>query len=153
MVSLKFDSDTLQRIQLFKQVTRIDCKDCFEFNDYVIFITMPRTAGLAIGKAGENVKRLRTNLGKTVKIIDEAETPEDLIMNFLYPMQPLFVKIESRAITSPDGTERRAAIANIKFANAGERRALLGNNLANLKLLKFVVKRYFPDIEDIMVLQ
>ncbi len=150
---MKFDSDTLHRIQLFKQVTNVDCKDCFEFNDFVVFITTQRTAGLAIGKAGENVKRIRAKLDKNVKIVDDAETPEDLIMNFLYPMQPLFVKIESRAITAPDGAERRASTANIKFANAGERRALLGNNLANLKLLKFTVKRYFPDIEDVMVLQ
>ncbi len=165
MVSLKFDSEALQRIQLFKQVTKVDCKDSFEFrvehslsetapqNSFVVFVTAPRTAGLAIGKAGENVKFLRSKLNKFVKIIDEAETPEDLILNFVYPMQPLFVKIESKSATDASGNASSIKVANIKFANAGERRTLLGNNLANLKLLKFIVKRYFPDIADVMVLQ
>ncbi len=141
---ITFDSEALRMMGYFKQVTRVACKDHFEFNGTLVFITDAKEAGLAVGKGGANKRILEDRLHKKVKIVGHAEGPVGLVRNFLLPLMPVDVS---------EASEEGKELVKIKFASPKERRLLLSRNLENLKLLKAVVARYFPNISNILVLQ
>lgn len=140
MTIFKYDSTFIGYMNFFKTLTGVDARDCFPLDGILLFVTEKGKAGLAIGKAGKNILNLKSKLKKNVKIIETSDSAEGLVANFVFPLRPISVSKEENKV-------------NIKFASSRERRVLLSNNLENLKQLKFVVKRYFPDIEDIIVLQ
>jgi len=138
---LKYDAALLGFMTLFKNTTGVDAKDCFSLDDgTLVFVTEKGTTGLAVGKEGRNILRLKASLKKEIKIIETAENPTDLVSNFIWPQKP--------AAVTRDGN-----IINITFKNSRDRRALLSNNKIRLTQLKAVVKRYFPEIEDILLPQ
>ncbi len=144
MAVLKYDTELIGYINHFKKVTGVDAKDCFIINDTIIFITEPGKAGLAIGKKGKNIHDLKNSLQKNIKIIEAASSPENLVANFVFPSQPTNVFIEEKD---------NKKIINIQFGTSRERRLLLSDSQTKLKQLKAIVKRYYPDIDDILVLQ
>lgn len=135
----KIDSDTLLNIRLFRDVTGIDCSDCFTANSTVMFITKPGLAGKAIGKMGKNIKQLRNTLKKNVKIFEEADDPCDLIRNYVFPTKPKRCDIVENVV-------------EIEFNTSRERRFLLDNQQRGLKELKAILERYYPAIKDIKIL-
>ena len=142
MANIVLDSEILRLMNYFKDITRVSCRDCFEFNNIIVFVTNANEAGLAIGREGVNKQLLEKKLHKRVKIFGAAESPEGLVKNFMLPVVPENVSL------SEDGS-----VVNIKFVQSKERRILLSQNLERLKLLKTAMARYFPKIMNIMVLQ
>jgi len=140
MVVRKYDINLLNYMNIFKKVTGVDLKDCFVLDDVLIFVTEPGKAGLAIGKGGKNIQSLKDNLKKEFKILEFAPTAEKLAENFVYPAKPVSVTLEDNKLS-------------IRFATGKERRMLLGDNQKRLKQLKAVIKRYYPNIDDVLVPQ
>ena len=141
---LKYDMSTIGYISHFKKGTGIDCRDCFVEDGTIVFVTEPKKAGLAVGRQGENVRRLNRDLKKDIKIVEASGSAEDLTASFLYPLQAQNIFISEKS---------GQKVLNIQFGSPRERRFLLSDNLSKLKLLKVIVKRYFQDISDILVLQ
>ena len=127
-------------MNIFKKVTKVNLKDCFLLDDVILFVTEPGKAGLAIGKGGKNIRNLKDSLKKEFKILEFAEKPEKLAQNFVFPAKPV-------SITKEDGK------LSIQFATGRERRMLLTDSQKRLKQLKAVIKRYYPDIEDVIIPQ
>ncbi|MBD3262957.1 NusA-like transcription termination signal-binding factor [Candidatus Woesearchaeota archaeon] len=140
MVVKKYDIDLINYMNIFKKVTKINPKDCFKLDEVIIFVTEPGKAGLAIGKGGKNIQQLKNNLKKEFKILEGAETPEKLAKNFVYPAKPISISVE-------DG------ILKIQFSKGRERRMLLTDKHKRLNQLKAVIKRYHPEIEDVVIPQ
>ena len=141
MTILKYDATSLGHISLFKKITGVDAKDCFALEDgTLIFVTEKNTTGFAVGREGKNIQTLRASLKKEIKIMETADNPEGVVTNFVWPQKPVSV--------SRDGN-----IINIIFPNSRDRRVLLSNSAVKLKQLKAVMKRYFPEIEDIKLPQ
>jgi N utilization substance protein A len=109
----------------------------------LIFVTDKGKAGLAIGKEGKNIQNLKRALLKDVKIMEHSDKIEDMVANFVYPLKP-----DNVFISEQDSKK----IINIKFNLPRERRYLLSQNQVKLKQLKTIVKRYSPEIQDILVL-
>ena len=137
---LKYDAALLGFMALFKNITGVDAKDCFPLDGTLVFVTEKGTTGLAVGKEGKNIQRLKANLKKEIKVMEAAENPTDLVANFIWPQKPVSV--------TRDGN-----IISIIFSSSRDRRVLLSNNKIKLMQLKAAVKRYFPEIEDILLPQ
>jgi N utilization substance protein A len=143
MTVLKYDINLIGYMNTFKQITGVDAKDCFTINDMLIFVTDKGKAGLAIGKEGKNIQALKRALMKDIKIIEHSNVIEELVANFVFPLKPAEVSI---------ATQEDKKVINIRFNQPRERRYLLSQNQIKLKQLKTIVKRYNPEIEDILVL-
>ena len=138
---IKYDSASLGFIALFKSMTGVDAKDYFSLDDgTLLFVTEKGAAGLAAGKEGRNIQRLKAGTKKEVKIMETAANPEELVTSFVWPQRPTSVT-------------REGNIISITFPNSRDRRVLLSNNKIKLNQLKMVMKRYFPEIEDILLPQ
>ncbi len=142
MTIRKYDSSILGYMSLFKKITKVNAKDCLVIDGSLIFFTNPGQAGLAVGKAGKNIKSLKTSLNKDIKIAEWSDDPSKLISNLIFPLIPESVEL------SEDGST-----INIKFKSSKERRILLADNQKKLKDLKEIIIKYFPNIKSIIVLQ
>ena len=140
MVVKKYDLNLLGYMNIFKKVTGVNLKDCFILDDVILFVTEIGKAGLAIGKGGKNIQNLKGNLNKEFKIIEFAEKPEKLAENFVFPAKPVSVSREDGKLS-------------ILFATGRERRMLLTDSQKRLKQLKAIIKRYYPDIEEVLIPQ
>jgi N utilization substance protein A len=131
-------------ISLFESVTGAVTKDCIidENNDRIIFIVRQGDMGLAIGKGGINVKRLKNILNKNIEVVEYAEDPETLIKHALAPARVKSVKI----MKTPDG--QKTAYVTVEPQDKG---IAIGKDGKNILKAKLIAKRYF-DIEKIVML-
>ena len=52
-----------------------------------IYVIRQGDMGLAIGKKGENIKRLQNVLGKRIEMVEFAEIPDDFVANIFKPAE------------------------------------------------------------------
>jgi N utilization substance protein A len=136
--------DEMNYISLFESVTGAVTKDCIidENNDRIIFIVRQGDMGLAIGKGGTNIKRLKNILNKNIEVVEYAEDPETLIKHALAPARVKSVKITK----TPDG--QKAAYVTVEPQDKG---IAIGKDGKNILKAKLIAKRYF-DIEKIVMI-
>jgi N utilization substance protein A len=133
---IRYDADVMKIIALFEGSTGARVKDCIS-NERLIFIVEENEIGKAIGKKGNNIKRLENVLKKKIRVVGFSHDVLQFIKNLLYPLQ--IANIENNdgcvTITGPD-TKTKALI--------------IGRDKKNLNNLTSIVKRYF-DIGEIRV--
>jgi transcription antitermination factor NusA-like protein len=59
----------MRYLNLFGKITRIDTMHCIKYNDYVIFCVPKLLVMRAMGRDGENLRRLSEMIGKKIRII------------------------------------------------------------------------------------
>jgi len=120
-------------INLFENLTRARVKDCYQGNEALIFIVHEGEAGKAIGKGGENVKRLNRLLKKRVKVVEFVNDPLKFVSNLIFPIKAE-ISFEDEKIVVIQGQGARF------------KQAVLGPERKNLKEIQIIVSNYF-DVE------
>ena len=131
-MELKLSSDEIRYIALFESMTGAVVKDCIvdEGENKILFVVKKGDMGLAIGKKGGNIQRVRQALGRRIRIevVEYSEDPADFIKNIFHPFRV------NRVVVS-DLDEKKIAYVNIddrdKALAAGRR----GKNLQKVKML------------------
>jgi transcription termination/antitermination protein NusA len=88
----------IEELRILTKSTALDCVIDDRF-DRVIYVIRPGDMGLAIGKKGENIKRLQNVLGKRIEMVEFAENPDEFIANIFKPAE--VVGIERGADNGP----------------------------------------------------
>lgn len=117
-------------INLFESVTRARVKDCYQSNEALMFVVYEGEAGKAIGRNGENIKRLTQLTKKRIKVVEFSEDPLKLVSNLILPFKAEVRFLDEKTIL----IEGRGA----KF-----KQAVLGPERKNLKELQTIVLNYF----------
>lgn len=76
----------IEELRILTKATALDCVIDDRF-DRVIYVIRQGDMGLAIGKKGDNIKRLQTVLGKRIEMVEHAEKSEDFITNIFKPAE------------------------------------------------------------------
>ncbi len=76
----------IEELRILTRSTAVDCIIDERF-DRVIYVIKPGDMGLAIGKKGENIKRLARSLGRRLEMVEYGETPEVFIANIIRPAE------------------------------------------------------------------
>jgi NusA-like KH domain protein len=125
-----FDITCIQQINLFFKVTGVRAQNCFNYSNFILFVVDPDFFNKAIGKSGENVRRLEYLLKKRIKVI---RTPTQDIERFIkvivYPLKFKKLAIEDGNITITAGQQSKAS--------------LIGRDHSRLNELIEIVKQYF----------
>ncbi len=106
-----------------------------------MFIVQPGTMGLAIGKAGANIKRVRKVISKPIEVVEYRETPEDFIKGCLMPARVRAIKITKAA----DG--RKVAVVSVQPEDKG---VAIGREGRNIDKVRLLTKRYF-ELDNVIV--
>ncbi len=123
-------SEIMGYIRLFENITGARVKNCYRGNEALIFIVYEGDAGKAIGKGGENVKRLSGLLKKRIKIVEFSDDPIKFVANLIFPVKAE-IKMEDEKTILIGGK-------GMKF-----KQAVLGPERKHLKELQSIVSNYF----------
>ena len=137
-MAIKFNANEIRFIALFESMTGAMVKDCIldDDNSKVTFVVKNGDMGLAIGKGGSTVTKVKKAVGRGVEIIEHNEDPAQFIKNVLSPAELKSIKIveknndEKIAIVNTDSSNKRIAIG--KNGINIERAKVLANRLHNI---------------------
>ncbi len=143
MPEIKLTAEEMRYIALFQDLTRASVKDCIidENENRIIFLVKPGDMGLAIGRNGINIKRLKKLLGRNIEVVEWADNIEQLAKNALAPARILNVKV----LTTPSG--KKKVLVTVDPQDKGVAIGKAGRNVARARM---ILKRYF-DIDSVIV--
>jgi transcription termination/antitermination protein NusA len=81
----------IEELRILTKSTALDCVIDERF-DRVIYVIKKGDMGLAIGKKGENIRRMQNVLGKRIEMVEYSEDFPELVTNIFKPAE--IVKIE-----------------------------------------------------------
>lgn len=136
-MSRTLDTQTLQTIAMFEQLTGAQVRDCVIQDDQVVFIVEIGDMAKAIGKGGQHVRNIEFKLKKRIKIVEYAEEVQKFILNVIAPLEIA-------------GLRQEGGIVFLDAKDLKTRGLLIGRGASNLRFFESLVKRYFP-IDELKV--
>lgn len=142
-MSIKFTVNEIRYIALFESMTGAMVKDCIIDDEHskVTFVVKNGDMGLAIGKGGSTVTKVKKAVDKGVEIIEYNEDPQQFIKNILAPAE-----LKSIKVIQKEGKDKIAIVAT----DAPNKRIAIGKNGINIERAKVLAKR-LHDIANIIL--
>lgn len=138
-MTIKFDTDTIRKINIFEEITGVEVKDCIINQNSAHFVVDQDKIGMAIGKNGKTVKKVKNNLDRDIRLYGYSDDIEEFVEN-LVPTD-----INSVDVNGSEGNK----VATI-HVNRSNRSRVVGRNGRNIKIIKRFLKREFG-IDDVRV--
>jgi N utilization substance protein A len=120
----------IEELRILTKSTAIDCLIDERF-DRIIYVIRPGDMGLAIGKKGENIRRMQKVLGKKIEMVEYSENPEEFVGNMFRPA------LLSRVAEEADGR------VNIVIEKKGDLGIAIGKGGANVEKARLLFRRFF----------
>ncbi|MCD1293998.1 NusA-like transcription termination signal-binding factor [Methanocella sp. CWC-04] len=145
MPDVTFTTETMQYIALFESLTGAHAKDCLVLDDEdsrIIFVVKSGDMGLAIGKNGNNINRVKKQIGRNVEVIEYNDDPKEFIKNLFQPAAIKNVVIATKG-------ERQFALVDVASKDKG---IAIGKNGRNINKVKSLAQRHLK-IDDVIINQ
>jgi len=129
----------IEELRILTKSTAVDCLIDDRF-DRIIYIVQSGSMGLAIGKNGDNIRKLSRVLGRHIEMVEYSENREEFVKNCFKPAEISTVVFgdESVKIFMAERT-------NIGLA--------IGKGGATVEKARLVVKRFYgKNVEDIQII-
>ncbi len=132
---IRLTGEEMRYIALFESITGATSKDCLidDKNDRIIFVAKEGEMGLAIGKAGKNITMLRKMTGRQIEVVENADTPEQLIKNSLSPARIREIRITEKP-------EKKIVVVEVE---PRDKAIAIGKNGRTIDKTRMLAKRYF----------
>jgi N utilization substance protein A len=134
MTEVKLTTEGIRYIALFESLTGAIARDCYvdDENDRVIFVVKNGDMGLAIGKNGNNINRVKKSIGKHIEIVEYSDEVDEFVANAL---QPVFVKKVQVVVKE----NRKLAYVEVMSKDRG---IAIGKNGRNIQKAKLLAQRH-----------
>jgi N utilization substance protein A len=133
-------SDEARRyIGRFDELTGVAPKDCLVESDRLVFLVPAGEMASAIGQAGETVEEAERRLGKSIDLVEDADTPEAFVASALAPA----------AVNAVTVSEQNDRVAYVEVA-APDRGVAIGADGQNIETARVLAKRHY-DIDDVQL--
>jgi len=137
-----FTTETMQYIALFESTTGAHAKDCLLLDDdsKILFVVKTGDMGLAIGKSGSNINRVKKQIGRLIEVIEYSEDPKEFIRNLFQPAAVKNIVIATKG-------DRSIAIVDIATKDKG---LAIGKNGRNIQKVKLLAQRHHK-LDDVVI--
>lgn len=125
---------------LFEILTGISARDCVSVGDAMGFLVDENDMGMAIGKNGRSIDKVRERLGKRVFLMQYSSDIQKFIM---YSLHPAYVK----SVRILDTTKGKVATADM---SKDDYKKAVGEGNKKIAIAKLFAQRMF-DISDIVI--
>ena len=133
-------SDEARRyIGRFDELTDVAPKDCLVEGDRLVFLVPAGEMAAAIGRDGGTVATVERKLGKSVELVEDADTPEAFVASALAPA----------AVNAVTVSEQNDRVAYVEVAEP-DRGVAIGADGRNIETARTLAKRHH-DIDDIQL--
>jgi N utilization substance protein A len=138
-MTITLSDDARQLAALFETETEATVKDCLvdEEFDRVIVLIKTGEMGKAIGSGGEHVRAVEEQIGKPIKLVEDAPTAEGFVASALAPAAVYDVTI----------SENDDRLAYVEVAEE-DRGAAIGADGRNIDAARQLASRHY-EIDDI----
>jgi N utilization substance protein A len=139
-MSVTFDTETIQMITFFENLTGAPVKDCL-INDgksTIYFLIDEGKAGIAIGKNGSSIKRAENMINKKIKIFEYSKDLVTFVKNLIPQAENVKIK-----------NEGDKAVVEINVSKK-DKAMVIGRDRKNLKLFKELLQRSHQ-VSDLIV--
>ncbi|VVB92973.1 KH domain protein [uncultured archaeon] len=139
---IKLSTEGIRYIALFESFTGARAKDCYEDDDNkrLIFVVKSGDMGLAIGKGGDHINRVKKAIGKHIEIIEHSEDPLEFVKNAFHP-----VSIKNVNLAVKD--DKRIAYVEVLTKEKG---LAIGRDGKNIEKVKKLSLRHH-NIDDVII--
>ncbi len=143
-MGVKLGTEEIRYIGLFESLTGATVMDCILEDDKgrVVYVVKEGEVGLAVGRSGANIQRVRDLIGKSVEVIEYSEDPTSFVKNILRPAQ-----IRSAHISQRKG-DKNVVMLDVPKKDRG---LAIGKNGRNIERAKYLMKRHH-NIDDVMII-
>jgi transcription termination/antitermination protein NusA len=132
VTKVRYTTDDIKTIALFESMTGAKIKDFLRQDNTLCFLVQTGDMGLAIGKAGVKIEKLRKAIPHNVMVFEYDSNEEKFLKNMLHP-----VEVHGLEIATTSG--EKTAIVEV----AREDRArVVGPAGARIKAIKEFAKRH-----------
>lgn len=130
MSEVKLSTNGIRYIALFESLTGARAKDCYEDieNNRLLFVVKNGDMGLAIGKGGDHINRVKKAIGKHVEIVEYSDDAVEFVKNAFHPVQ-----VRNVNIVYNDG--KRIAYVEVPTKEKGLAIGRDGKNIEKVKKL------------------
>lgn len=141
-MNLKLSAEGIRYIALFESLTGATVRDCVvdDENDRVILVVKKGDMGIAIGKRGSNINRVKKAIGKHIEIVEHSDDVYEFIEN---TFQPAMIK----KVNIVDKEDKRLAYVSVVSKDKG---LAIGRNGRNIQKAKMLVQRHHG-LDDVIV--
>ncbi|MFD1633623.1 NusA-like transcription termination signal-binding factor [Haloplanus ruber] len=128
-------------IACFEDETGATARDClvYEDEDRVVFLVAAGEMADAVGPDGRRVRAVEETLGRSVELVEDADTPEAFVANTLAPAAVQHVTISEQG--------DRIAYAEVPEADRG---AAIGRDGRNIETARRLASRHY-DLDDVQL--
>ena len=137
---IKLNTETLGYIAALENISGTQVKDCIVTDTEIIYIVSKEQLGQAIGKKGYHVNKIKTALGKNVRIVGFSEEPLEFTKSLISFVEP-------KTITLEDNDTEKHIIIESDYKSHGSIRGKRGKKL---KILKELLKRHH-NVDDVIL--
>ena len=142
MTEVKLTTEGIRYIALFESLTRAVARDCYidDENDRVIFVVKNGDMGLAIGKNGNNINRVKRSIGKHIEIVEFSGDVDEFVANALQPVSVKKVQVVTKE-------SKKLAYVEVPSKDRG---IAIGKNGRNINKAKVLAQRHYG-LEDVII--
>ena len=139
-MNIKLSADEMRYIALFEGLTGARVQDCVidEGGKKLTFVVRKGDIGLAVGKGGNKIRRVKRVVGKSIDVVEHSTDPIEFVRNVFMPARVKGVNIVER-----DG--KKIAMVNVEER---ERGVAVGRRGKKVEIAKKLVFRHHG-IQDI----
>lgn len=142
MSEVKLNTDSIRYIALFENLTGAKARDCYEDskNNLLVFVIKNGDMGLAIGRGGDHINRVKKAIRRHIEIIEHSDDPAEFIKNAFRP-----ILVKNINILVIDG--KRIAYIEVPIKDKG---LAIGRGGKNIEKVKKLSLRHH-DIKDVII--
>lgn len=130
----------IEELRILTKSTALDCVIDDRF-DRIIYIIKQGDMGLAIGKKGENIKRLQNVLGKRIEMVEYDESPKEFVANIFKPAE--VVEIDQELDNGP---------INVLVKKKSDLGIAIGKGGCNIEKARILCRRFFGfDVGEVLL--
>ncbi|TAJ43409.1 NusA-like transcription termination signal-binding factor [Methanofollis fontis] len=130
----------IEELRILTRSVAVDCLIDDRF-DRVIYVIKPGDMGLAIGKKGENIRKMQKVLGRRIEMVEYAEDEETFIANIFRPVEVAGVSIDEES-----------GKMNVVVCRKTDLGIAIGKGGSTIEKARMLVKRFFSDeIGDVVL--
>lgn len=137
-MNVVIDNELIQTIAVVEKITHARVDQCIPRDDKLIFIVGKGDARKIVGPQGATLKKLESQLGKRLKVIEKVEDKFQFVRNAMLPLKIVDIKEEDGIVTVVGPDEKTKGL-------------MIGAKAQNLRFTEKIVQMYFPDVREIKV--
>jgi N utilization substance protein A len=137
---IRLTTESIQYIALFENMTKAKILDCILEEERVVYVVKQGDMGLAIGKNGENINRVKKTLDKPIELVEYSDDPITFLKNAFGPVSLNSVNIINK-------NDKRLAYAEVPNKEKG---LAIGRNGKIIEKVKMLARRHH-NIEDVIL--